>query len=922
VRTELKPPGKMNEPNLVRYVKERAYKSSPLYAEDFSTARKAELYDQSEQWLRASHTTRDSRYPTQWLRLDFDANDPNAIPLPVYNEMVALRENESARLGRPEYKPKVRARGENPGITEKEAAEGAERALQHRLKEMWTDQEQQLVYNMPMYGGAWLLSYWDQTWMDTVRVPAKSVVCSRNPKGQPPPQAPTLEPPPTAELNVGPPQQPGIAETMAQMGGAEPPPGLEDTIGVGPPTRPENLEDMDAEAEVDLAAQAVVQAEQALGEGPGAGPEMGPESGMAAPEPEPTCDYVATETMAKQASNFQPGSCPKCGSPLQPYQPNMEEAQGELGKDLPKGDWYMKVLWPYGIFPRDAGIGVDRTDVDEFVYVHPERIDWVVERWPEKVRDPKTGEVQIHPEHPTALMAENPTMGAPMIFRSAENTGVFKDHVLVYEFIKKPWMDWDNKKKRYVRNRGRRTVVVQNKVVLDTTLMIESLNKPGDFVEVCRLEFIPWEPKEGGRRATVGQSLWDRLFDAQDGINERKAQIRAVNQRGALPWYLQQRGRNFETRQADAAIPFRRVMVDIDPNDKQPPLQLMQNTSIDSGVYAEIEQDINYAQRVSGQVEVEQGQVPPGVSAATAIAYLKTEAGEKRRPRIARLREALVRAWRHGIRLMGAMYIEERPYSFEDEFSEERWAFISGDVIAKSNPKVDIYPTPDYDQRDAQRESIRDMVTLGILNPSQTPQLNRKIVKTLEPTVEFFVDDDLQEEQAQREFRDFKERQKVPVIDPSLDDPMTHYQEHGRECFSAWFRNLEAEGDWDGALAILGANWEKTLGAVAMQASMAGQLGNLQSMIYQYWTASLSQAVMAGFQPQNPQALDAVLQWRSHMEAHKLTVLVQQAAPVGQVQAPATGSSPTPESEGEGAGQQGQVAQAGAPEGPAQGAPM
>ena len=35
------------------------------------------------------------------------------------------------------------------------------------------------------------------------------------------------------------------------------------------------------------------------------------------------------------------------------------------------------------------------------------------------------------------------------------------------------------------------------------------------------------------------------------GINERMAQIRAVNQRAALPWYLQARGRNFETLAAE-----------------------------------------------------------------------------------------------------------------------------------------------------------------------------------------------------------------------------------------------------------------------------------------------------------------------------------------------------------------------------------
>ena len=897
MKDELKPPGKMDEPQLVKYVKDRCYRSSPLYAEDFSMARKAELYDQNEQWLRRSHTTRDSRYPTQWTRLDFDSNDPNSIPLPVLNEMVALRENESARLGRPEYKPRVRAKGENPGITEKEGAEGAERALQFRLKQMpWDPQEQQLCYNMPVYGGAWIYSYWEQTWMDTIRVPAESVVCTRNPlSGVSTEDGAPVDPHPQA--GVGP---LGGMDGSAVLGpeptgiGVTGPDGLAEPTNNQGPTSPE--EALEAEAAADIMAPGL--------ESYAGGAPMQPQA--------PPCDYVDTVANNKLGRS-NPGTCPKCGSPTQPYQPSMEEAQGELGKDWPRGDWKVEVLWPYNVFPRDAGIGVDRTDVDEWCYVHGETLDWVAERWPNKVRDPKTGAMLIHPEHPSALMAENPTMGAPFVFRGAQHTDVFRNHAVVYEYFKKPWLEWDEGKMAYVKNRGRRIVVVQNRVCLDTTLMTESLNQPGTWVPRARLEFVPWEPMEGGRRGTVGQSLWGRLFDAQDGINERIAQTRAVNQRGALPWYLQARGRNFETRAADSAVPFRRVLVDIDPSDRQPPLTLMQNETINSGVYQEIEQYVSYGQRAAGQVEVEQGSVPPNVGAATAIAYLKTEAGEKRRPRILRIREALVRAWEHGLQLMSAYYIEDREYSYEDEFSEERWSFIHGKVIAESNPRVDIYPTPDYDQRDLQREQIRDMVQLGILNPSQTPQLNRKIVKTLEPTLDFFLDDDKQEDQAQREWRDFKEYGKVPVIDPSLDDAMTHYQEHGRECFSAWFRGMEEKGGWDSALSVLGVNWEMGLTQIAMQAHFMGTLGSLQTMIYTQWTMMLSEAVGQGWQPpQDPQALDMILQWRAHMEAHKLTVLVQQSG----IQAPATGSSPTPESEAEGAGQQNQQNQSGQPEAP------
>lgn len=895
---DLLPPGRAEENDIVKYVKDRCYRSSPLYADDFSRFRRSELYDQGEQWLRRAFTTRDSRYPSQWVRIDYNSNDPNALPLPVYNEMVALRENESARLGRPEYKLRVRPKGESPDITAREGAQGAERALASRQNSMgWDEQQDQLCYAMAMYGGAWIYSYWDQTWMDTVRVPVPSKVCSRNPTSG------LMQPP--AEV---PPEAPGMMPVPGEVVAPPTPAGSE--VGLTSGTPPSILPPE---------AETLGQPTDALGPEPGMDalpPEPGLDPMLAEPEPEP-CTFVG------QAGEGEP--CPLCGSELMPYQPTMEEANANpaLGKDWPKGDWFMRILPPFEVFPRDAGIGVDRTDVDEWVYAHVETLDWLAERYPDKVRDIATGELKVHPDHPSALMAEDPTLGSPSVFQNAQQTAVYKNHVLVYEYFRKPFLEWDQDTKTYRKNLGRFSVVAGQRVMVDTTLHIQSLNQPGQTVPRARLEFVPWEKMDGGRRTTVGQSLWDRLFDAADGINERMAQVRAVNQRGALPWYLQMRGRNFETRAADSAVPFRRVMVDIDPVDKQPPLQLMQNTTIDAGVYTEIDKGIEYAARVSGQVEVENGQVPPGVSAATAIAYLKTESGEKRRPRIARIRRALVRGGDHGLQLMSALYIEPREYSFEDEFGEERYAFIHGEVVARSNPKVDIYPTPDYDVTDAQREGIRDMVQLGILNPAQTPQLNRKIVKMLEPSLEFFVDDDLQEEQAEREWRDFKENGKVPVIDPGIDDMATHFQIHGQHAFSAWFREQEMLAGWDSILRVLSGDWDQLSVRLATQIQMMSQMANQQARIAQQtgkpplpfqpplslqdaligeWMTRIQVGLQMGIvtPPQDPKALQNVLQWRAHMEAHKAGALVAQSGVTGisNVEQPGTGSSPSPTSEG------------------------
>jgi hypothetical protein len=943
-------PGRMDEESLKEFVDRKIYSNSSLFLRDYSRFRRAELYDQSKQWLQSIRATSDASAPSQWEELSVNPADPNATPLPTYNEGVLLRENESARLGRPEYKPRVRPRSTTPDVREKEGAKGAERALQSRLKEMWSGQEDLFFLHPPLYGGVWLESRWDETWLETVRVPAPALCCPRHPKSGVPEDSPVRMGPPPLFV-------PGSEESSALPASSPASPALA-TSEFAPPSPEDEMERGEGISTYDD--------DMGLNGGlPGLG-------GDATALPSPlSCSYVRKKTPAEMdekeggaprpfdpsastpVGNEDGGCCPHCPDhpALVPYLASMEEAlddSSQLGRDLPKGDWVMKVVSPYQVFVRDAGIGIDSTNVPEWAFVHEETLEWAEARWPDRVRDLSNGELRVHPESAARLIQSDPTLGSPSLLRGIENLGVFGENVVVKEYIKLPWLEWDPQTRRYAKNLGRWIVIISDCVVVDSTLLRESLNQPGEYVPLINLQFIPWEYIDGGRRTTVGQSLWDRIFSAQDAINVRMAQVWAVNQRGAFPWYLQARSLQLETRQADALVPFRRVLCDFEGNTTQLPFQEVNNTTIASGVYEEINFSVSYIGKQV--VEVERGQTPPGVSAATAIAYLKTESGEKRRSRIKRLREGLTRAWSHGVRCMAAWYIEDRPYSYTDESGEERYSFIHGNVIAESKPVVDIYPAPDYDAADLRRENIRDMVGTGILDPKASPRLNRKIVAAMDESLDFFMDDDLQEEQASREWSLFKDFSRVPQVDPSLDDHQAHWEEHGRKCFSEWFRQIEDAANWDGALAILGGDWDESLQNIVMMAAMQGNpvpgvpgvpgvpsaptgapmmaappspptsplaLGSpisvppvqapgipaapmpppppisVQPAVLSMWQQKLT---LGGFASPSPDSLSAVLNWRSHMEAHRLVGEVRamreqlKAASMG---APGRGSTPS-----------------------------
>jgi hypothetical protein len=132
-----------------------------------------------------------------------------------------------------------------------------------------------------------------------------------------------------------------------------------------------------------------------------------------------------------------------------------------------------------------------------------------------------------------------------------------------------------------------------------------------------------------------------------------------------------------------------------------------------------------------------------------------------------------------------------------------------------------------------------------------------------------------------------------------LDDAMTHFQEHGRECFSAWFRGEEAKAGWDRILGFLGSDWDEAL----TQLSFLKPPGtSLQDLILQFWNVRMQMAVqMQGYQPpmdeEGIKALENVLHWRSHMEAHKYEFLMQAAKQQPPPTAPGQGSSPTTASE-------------------------
>ena len=738
--------------DVVKWVNSGIYYGHDLRCRDVSRYRRAELYDQGMQWLRESlGGFEQGNSPAQWAPVYWSADDSSYIPTPVFNEGLGARINESARLGRPNYRPKVTPKSEMPDLASREGSKAMKESLVFSMRTgHWDDKQGPLLYyHMPLYGGAYWKSEFVLRWDQVVTVPVQGAASC----------------PECGKI---------LSDRTIQ-------PQHVDQIGQSAPYAMNAFSGGDSEQPVSL------------------------------------------------------GWCPWCAShpQLEPYDPTFKEAQTgkdvfnrPLGESKPSGDWEMKVCSPYDMFLRNMGLDQSPGELTDVTEAHVEHLDWFGLRWPDKVN-------KLKPENPAALAREHPVAGAPDLLASMLDARLFENCARAKERHKLPWMemvpDQASGKWTMQLNQGRSAVVCGDEVLFYGPLMMASANYPGQTLKRVIYDYIPWELRDGGRRLQ-GLSQWDGMFDPQDAINETSSQTQAVRKRLAVPLYLALTTHNFQIAGMRGGIPGMLAEIDVDPLAPGIIPSLINNTTIDPGVREEMRGALEALQRIAGNIDVEQGNPPPGVSAGNAIAFLKGASSEKREPRLARIKASLKRGWSHGAEIKCHMYAEARPMRYKDEDGEERWKYVHG-LDFSLQTDVDVDAEPDFDNEAQEIEKVRDAIQIGVLDPrAGDAGQKRALGRIMKLDESLYEDRDLQDKDAQREQIDYKEIGRMPRIDPGLDDHSTHYQVHGRFCKGAFFRQKELEGHWDDALEILGESWATTLKMVEMLTMMQAQQ-RMQAML-------------------------------------------------------------------------------------------
>lgn len=834
------------------YIDSQAMYEHPYQVRFYQNWRRADLFKQAIQWLRKSYNN-DPAVSMHFAPLTFREDDPDYIPTPVFDEFSAPINNEAARLGRPEYKPYVRPRGERPDVTTRTGARLGEQALQSELKRMrWPEQEEIGYQSMPMYGGWWLESYLDRTWEKTTRIPVQTAMRC-----------------PECDFKVA---SPEITEEQAkpfvERDSVKPVVGKDkkgaDTFGY------KLTECLTCEPKTE---QRVEVAETEEGE----------------LEPQMVEDEIPVPAL----------------EPFTPVDDELEETDqfgNSFGEDVPLGEWKVETGSDYDYFLPNLGVDVAPDTIEEWVKIKPRSLEWICNRY-------ENGYL-VKAESPEQIMKYHPVAGERAMYYGAGlyGTKLFCRHARVKELHKKPWREKvHNEAGECVglkMNRGRSVVMAGDVLLFDGDYLMESKVNPGVLIPRVHLDYARHEPRSGGREFR-GMSMAERLFDACENNNEIHSQIQDARTHEAQPRWLETR--NMNTDWAQGATAGTKVIYDPDPLAPGLKPDRIESNLINSAVYQEINDTVGFISRSASLTETERGQPPTGITAALALQFLQEQSGEQRRQRIRAIREMLMRVFSHGLQIIHEFYREPRTLWVREErgnWAEKSWK--GTDLAAQTDVQID--PEPDHDTDLQRQQRIMDFIR-DVQRNIQDPKMARKVAKKMHVDESLFQEDNLQEETAQREFCEWVDYDQEPVVDEDLDAHEAHYDSHGVDVMGEKFRDLEDQAGWDMAVPLL-SGWRDLFNdqqqpvqvdpQTQAEATMTGQpppqpltipgydtllkqkgVASLELRIMQAWQAMLAKGMFQA-QPGTEKPLGKIMRFRAHMAAHKLIAERQkQAAAMG-----------------------------------------
>lgn len=590
---------------------------------------------------------------------------------------------------------------------------------------------------------------------------------------------------------------------------------------------------------------------------------------LSSPEVPATLSGVISEGVAMRdgsSGNLWLEGCPMCGGPLQPTALDEGQSRGNdvlgrpLGAEYAKGATNLELVSPFEYYPQNGGVESSPMAARIHGISKIRSLDWIEEHWPAVVG-------KVERESPEVLFRQHPLLGSWDIVGRLQPTldgGIYDSHARVFTLYADPCFRFPEGRAITIVG-GTQELVVENGVLQRsvTDQRGNTLSCPKGMVATAN-----WKSRAG---EFWGKGLPDDLISPQNRINALDAQTIEARERMGSPNLMVPEGADLQGPEFRAGYGVGRVFTytssPLHPNEKPEPFG---SILMPAGVNVERQNSLEDITRIIGPADIEIGNAPRNITTTSGLQILGEQAERRRGTRERSITSAFQRVWKHQLDLLSVFRVE--PDTYEAQTPDGVWEIrqYDRDLLVGEN-KIDIEKQAYIEKSILQREATREALVDG-LYVIDSPLARKKLLDRMGLPADINEDSNLQIDHAKRDWVDFVDSGRVPVIDTTLDDPAIRFQtfgvmlkqDEGRRIAEAagWPQILPLITGWEKDLAQANALFEQveaTYGPSADPQQAAEQYAQLTAN-YQQQKAAYEAAVAAGASPMpDPQTGEAGL---------------------------------------------------------------
>jgi hypothetical protein len=526
-----------------------------------------------------------------------------------------------------------------------------------------------------------------------------------------------------------------------------------------------------------------------------------PGAGGSLPIPLMHTDSEALAPVEGEPSVLEMKVCPLCVNsrvPLQPYQPGVEDIQGEgdifgrpMGEMVPRGMGVMEVVSQFEYFPENGGVNVEPSTVKVHGQKTPRELEWIASRCPDYAD-------RLKPDTSADLMKCQPE-GVSRV-GAGDEEGVYDHHAFLIEVYVDP-MPLPG------LELGRRFWQSGEHLIKNDELIVEVEAPDGEMRKVKRAVY------SSARFKRMPGQFWgvtpvDDAVPLNRRLNELDAQMTDIREHG-VPWVAVPPGTEIHESEADSGA-MRYVEIEsLNPN-WTPKDSIVNQRPLSGADYMPERDRIKQAiEEKIGPQPIEIGVNQPSVKSGEHAQIVAEEAAQKRGPRERDLVNQAEAIWTHHLEVTWAFRKEQGEMEVERAAGQfERKSYLGTDLLGQTRIKIEAQSN--FDKTLYQTQAAERAATSGLYGDLSQDDVAREKVIELMNLPKLKEDRSIQIKRAEQVWSEFLRDAKIPTIDETVHDMWLWYQVLGKRWQTDEGVELQSDADWDGVVKKL-SGWENKL---------------------------------------------------------------------------------------------------------------